>query len=60
MILREEGVLLEVKMIKDSDTNERAFIDQLKNDIQSYHTCEWLKYLIFFVYDPQGKNKGHS
>lgn len=57
LILRDEGILIEVKMIKESDTNEKAFIEQLKNDIQSYHTCEWLKHLLFFVYDPYSKTK---
>lgn len=57
LILREDGILIEVKMIKESDSNEKPFIEQLKNDIQSYHTCEWLKYLIFFVYDPYSKTK---
>lgn len=57
LILREEGILIEVKMIKESDSSEKPFVEQLKNDIQSYHTCEWLKHLTFFVYDPFSKIK---
>lgn len=57
LILREEGILIEAKMIKESDSNEKDFVEQLKNDIQSYHSCEWLKHLVCFVYDPFGKTK---
>lgn len=56
-VLREDGILIEVKMIKVSDSNEKDFIEQLKNDIQSYYSSHWLKHLIFFVYDPFGKTK---
>ncbi len=45
LIIREEGILIEVKMIKVSDANERTFIDDLKIDIQSYYQCKWLKKL---------------
>lgn len=57
LIIREEGILIEVKMIKEGDTNEREFVEQLKTDIQSYHQSEWLKHLICFVYDPFGRTK---
>ena len=57
LILRKEGVLIEVKMLKQSDSNEKDFIEQLKNDIQSYRNSQWLRHLIFFVYDPFGKTK---
>ncbi len=57
LIHREEGILIEVKMQKQSDSNERDFIEQLKNDIQSYRNSHWLRHLIFFVYDPLGKTK---
>lgn len=57
LILREEGILLEVKMIKQSNINEKDFVEQLKNDIQSYRNCQWLKYLLFFVYDPFKKTR---
>ncbi|WP_152267202.1 PD-(D/E)XK nuclease domain-containing protein [Agriterribacter humi] len=57
LIVREEGILIEVKMIKEADSNEKEFVEQLKTDIQSYHKSEWLKYLICFVYDPHRKTK---
>lgn len=57
LIIREERILIEVKMIKESDTNEKIFIDQLKKDIQSYHASEWIKHLICFVYDPYCKTQ---
>lgn len=57
LILREDGILIEVKMIKHSDSNEKEFVEQLKNDIQSYRNSHWLRHLIFFVYDPFGKTK---
>lgn len=57
LILRDEGILIEVKMIKEGDSNEKDFVEQLKTDIQSYHQSEWLRHLICFVYDPFGKTK---
>ena len=56
-ILREENILIEVKMIKANDTNEINFIEQLKIDFESYHECPWLKKLFCFVYDPYRKTK---
>jgi hypothetical protein len=55
LILRDHEILIEVKMIKKNDRNEKKFVEELKNDIQSYHQCPWLKYLICFVYDPFDK-----
>lgn len=60
LIHREEGVLIEVKMIKESDSDESKFIKQLKEDIQSYHLCQWMKNLICFVYDPFDKTKDRN
>lgn len=60
LILREENILIETKMIKSSDKNERNFIEELKVDIESYHSCQWLKTLFFFVYDPQNKTRDLS
>lgn len=57
LIIREEGILIEVKMIKETDSNEKEFVEQIKTDIQSYHQSEWLRHLICFVYDPFGKTK---
>lgn len=48
-------VFVEVKMIKEKDNNEKEFIRQLKEDIQSYYKYEKLSDLIFFIYDPQNK-----
>ncbi|MBE7444032.1 MAG: hypothetical protein HS132_01720 [Planctomycetia bacterium] len=52
LILREEKILIEVKMIKEKDSNETRFIEQLKVDFESYHECKWLSKLFCFVYDP--------
>lgn len=59
-IFNEFGIILEVKMIKESDVNEKEFIKQIKIDIESYYRYN-PKYLIFFIYDPQNKttNKNH-
>ncbi len=57
LILREEGILIEIKMIKASDSNEKEFVEQLKTDIQSYHQSAWLRHLICFIYDPFDKTK---
>jgi hypothetical protein len=55
LVIREEGIMIEVKMIKEKDRDEKDFIEQLKNDIQSYYKYHFLKELIIFVYDPQNK-----
>lgn len=60
LILREEQILIETKMIKQSDTNETHFIEQLKVDFESYHQCNWLSKLFCFVYDPYKKTKDLS
>lgn len=60
LILREEKILIEVKMIKKSDSNETHFIEQLKVDFESYHQCQWLEKLFCFVYDPFKKTKDIS
>ncbi len=57
LIIREEEILIEVKMIKSGDSNEKKFVEELKTDIQSYYQCQWLKHLICFVYDPYKKTK---
>lgn len=49
------AVFIEVKMIKEKNNNEKEFIGQLKDDIQSYYKYQDLKELIFFIYDPQNK-----
>ncbi len=60
LILREEGILIEVKMIKAKDSSEVHFIEQLKVDFESYHQCQWLDKLFCFVYDPFKKTKDLS
>lgn len=60
LILREEKILIEVKMMKAKDSNETHFIEQLKVDFESYHECKWLKKLFCFVYDPYKKTRDIS
>lgn len=57
LILRDQKILIEVKMIKESDKDESKFIKQLKEDIQSYYSSEWMDHLFCFVYDPLDKTK---
>ncbi len=60
LILRDEKILVEVKMIKERDSNETHFIEQLKVDFESYHQCSWLEKLFCFVYDPFKKTRDIS
>jgi hypothetical protein len=60
LIIREEKILVEVKMIKAKDSNETHFIEQLKVDFESYHECKWLRKLFCFVYDPNKKTRDIS
>ena len=60
LIIREEKILIEVKMIKTKDLNETHFIEQLKVDFESYHECKWLRKLFCFVYDPYKKTRDIS
>jgi hypothetical protein len=60
LIIREERILVEVKMIKEKDSNETHFIEQLKVDFESYHECKWLRKLFCFVYDPYKKTRDVS
>ncbi len=60
LILREEKILIEVKMIKAKDSNETHFIEQIKVDFESYHECKWLRKLFCFVYDPYKKTRDIS
>lgn len=57
LILRDEEILIEVKMLKAKDTSETKFIDELKVDFESYHESKWLKKLFCFVYDPYKKTR---
>lgn len=56
-VLREEAIMIEAKMIKSTDDNEKKFIDQLKVDFESYHEASFLKKLFCFVYDPFKKTR---
>lgn len=56
-ILEDEGILIETKMLKETDKDERKITDELKVDIQSYYKKEKIKNLICFVYDPFKKIK---
>lgn len=60
LIIREERILVEVKMLKEKDSNETHFIEQLKADFESYHECKWLRKLFCFVYDPYKKTRDIS
>ena len=55
LVLREEGILIEVKMIKKHDTNANKYTKELKEDIESYDVYPWLKTLYCFIYDPYHK-----
>lgn len=50
-ILEDEGILIETKMLKESDKDEKKITDELKVDIQSYYKKEKIKNLICFVYE---------
>lgn len=57
LMLLEEGIDIELKMIKEKDLDEKEFIKQLKIDINDYATWRNIKDLIVFVYDPYNKTK---
>ena len=57
LMLLEEGIDIELKMIKQKDLDEKEFIKQLKIDINDYATWRNIKDLIVFVYDPYNKTK---
>lgn len=53
-IFKEFGIILEIKMIKEKDANEKAFVRQVSEDIQLYYRYN-PKYMIFYIYDPFDK-----
>ncbi len=55
LMLIQEGIDIEIKMIKQKDTDEKEFIKQLKIDFNDYATWKELKHLLVFVYDPYNK-----
>ena len=60
LMIENEGVDIELKMIKDSDKDEKEFIKQLKIDFNDYATWKGLKDLIVFVYDPHNKTTNRN
>jgi len=55
MSIREEGIVIEIKMIKTNDSDEKKFISQLKEDFESYYTYPYMRELLVYVYDPENK-----
>ena len=55
LMIEQEGIDIELKMIKEKDKDEKEFIRQLKVDFNDYATWAELKDLIVFVYDPYNK-----
>lgn len=55
LMIEQEGIDIELKMIKEKDKDEKEFIRQLKVDFNDYATWTGLKDLIVFVYDPYNK-----
>ena len=60
LMLVDEGIDIELKMIKQSDTDEKKFIEQIKIDINDYSTWSGLKDFIVFIYDPQNKTSNRN
>lgn len=59
--IRSQGIMIEVKMIKDKDKDHKKFVDELKIDIINYSAWDDLRDLILFIYDPYNKttDKNH-
>lgn len=55
LMIENEGIDIELKMIKAKDKDEKDFIKQLKIDFIDYAAWNGLKDLIVFVYDPFNK-----
>ena len=55
LMLEQEGIDIELKMIKKTDKDEASFIKQIKVDFNDYATWADLKDLIVFIYDPYNK-----
>lgn len=53
--LPEDGIMIEIKMIKESDRDHLKYVRELKQDIVNYSTGYRLKDLVFFIYDPSGR-----
>jgi len=50
--IEEYGIMVETKMIKESDNSHRKYITGIQEDMELYHKRTKLKDLIFFIYDP--------
>jgi len=57
IVIPTRKVVIETKMLKETDDNENLYINDLKKDIESYHKHPDLEYLICLVYDPYKKCK---
>lgn len=60
LMLVQEGIDIEIKMIKAKNQDEKEFIKQLKIDINDYATWDKLKHLLVFVYDPFNKTTNRN
>lgn len=60
LMIVSEGIDIELKMIKESNFDEKEIIKQLKIDINDYATWRELKHLIVFVYDPLNKTSNRN
>lgn len=58
-IFKEFEIVLEIKMIKQTDRDEKNFIEQIKVDILSYYRYK-PKYMIFYIYDPLDKTENEQ
>lgn len=55
LVVRSQGIMIEVKMIKEKDTDHKKVIQELKVDMINYAEWKDLKHLILFTYDPYKK-----
>ena len=55
MNIRSYGIMIELKMIKQTDKDHKKYIEELKLDIINYSAWKELKDLILFTYDPYNK-----
>ena len=60
LMLEQEGIDIELKMIKNTDKDETSFIKQIKVDFNDYATWTNLKDLIVFIYDPYNKTTNRN
>ncbi len=58
--IRSQGIMIEVKMIKEKDKNHKKYIEELKVDIINYSVWKELKHLILFTYDPYRKTTDNN